>query len=293
MLETVRKLFFCALTAVGIFLVAETADCLSIFPVRQTVAVNPGEEALVEVLVRNDTDKPVRSRPEVDSFSIDGESGRAIFGVQDQALSWVGWQEEQVDLLPGERGIFKFIIRVPDGAEPGSHYVALFARTLPSDGEIGVGSRVGSLLFLHVAGELREELIREGFGSDDFIYTRAPIDLTLKLRNVGTTHVVPRGTLLVENCWDEMVVKLSLNSNERKVLPHTGWVGRYAVEELDWRDAGPLKARVFLNYGISNQIMSEQVTIWYLPWPLVAVVCVVVFLFVTAALIIVVLKKRR
>ncbi|MBD3311223.1 MAG: hypothetical protein GF349_01845 [Candidatus Magasanikbacteria bacterium] len=263
---------------------------LSIFPLRQTVVINPGESSQVELLVKNEKDETVEILPEVDAFTIDGQSGAAIFGVDDVAVSWINLSNESLVLEPGEDSGFVFSVQVPANAEPGTHYLGLFAKTIPSEGQIGVGSRVGSLLFLHVAGTIKEQLIRQDFSSDERIYFSKPVELKLKLENVGTTHVVPEGRIIVKNLFGDVVDDMAINPNKRKVVPHTSWHGEYTIESLDLKDLGPNKIQLVLNYGMTNQVITESISFWYLPtWVILSILGV----FLTVIVLVMLLRHKQ
>lgn len=253
------------------FVLAGFTQALTISPLRHTVVVDPGQSQTVNLTITNDSDKTITFVSEIDAFQLDPQTGQAVFGVRDEAVSWVEPAERQLTVRPGATREAVFQINVPKEAEPGSHYLALFVGQAPAAGTIGVGARVGALLFLHVAGEVREELTREDFFSARAWYAAPPLTLSLWLRNNGTIHVVPAGEVLLQK-GGRVIDRQSLNVGERKILPGARWEESYQFAHLQWRDAGRIEAVASLEYGLTHQPIVDRLTVWYLPTGLLVVI---------------------
>ncbi len=243
-----------------------SAHALSISPVRQTVVVDPGEQMTVSLEAKNDTGKNITVVPSVASFAIDEETGLAVFGDRDSAIAWVTPMAREVRLRPGEKKNVSFVIAVPASAEPLSHYLALFVGEAPPTGsEIGIGSRVGSLLYLHVGGEQRESLVVEYFSPPQRWIRRLPVRLDLQIKNAGTIHAVPSGDVRVIGNG-ELLASFPMNEERRTILPGGRWIGTYDVPALTWWQIGKLRASVYIQYGLTNQVLQKEITFWYVPW---------------------------
>lgn len=271
------------------FVLAESAQALTISPLRHTVVIDPGQSQTVILTITNDSDKTISFTPEIDAFQLEAQTGTAIFGARDEAVSWVEPAERQLTVRPGATRAIAFRINVPKEAEPGSHYLALFVSQAPAVGTIGVGARVGALLFLHVAGEVREELTREDFFSTRAWYTKPPLTLSLWLRNNGTIHVVPVGEVLLQK-GGRVIDRQNLNTGERKILPGARWEENYQFEKLAWRDVGRIEAVASLQYGLTRQPIVDRVAFWYLPAGLLLVIGVSLILVFVGWLM---MKKKK
>jgi hypothetical protein len=248
------------------FLFVNTVSATTITPVRQTIVLDPGASQVVQVELMNDSDDTVAYIPEVDAFSLNQDNGRAVFGARDIALLWTQANRDSVLVAPGQTILISFTVTIPEDAEPGSHYLGLFAKQAPVDGTIGVGSRVGSLLFLHVAGEYSEDVTRELFFSDNTFVWGGPVTLNLILKNNGTIHAVPNGTIILRTPNGRLVAQQKIGDDNRKILPQGRWESKHVFSGLDWRDSGRLEAVLSLQYGISNQReILDRITLWYLP----------------------------
>lgn len=271
------------------FFIPVNVEALTISPLRHTVVIDPGQSQTVSLTITNDGNKTITLVPEIDAFQLDPQIGTAVFGARDEAVSWVEPAERQLTVRSGATRETVFQINVPKEAEPGSHYLALFANQAPAAGTIGVGARVGALLFLHVAGEVREELTREDFFSTRAWYAKPPLTLSLWLRNNGTIHVVPVGEVLLQK-GGQVIDRQSLNTGERKILPGARWEESYQFEKLAWRDVGRIEAVASLQYGLTRQPIVDRVAFWYLPAGLLVTIAVGLILVFVGWLIV---KKKK
>src|SRR3989338_8622625 len=246
------------------FFLISDAHALTISPLRHTVVIDPGREEEVTMVITNDSASAILLTPDIDAFQLDPETGRAIFGARDEAVSWVKSRAQRLALDPGEKRELVFRIAVPKAAEPGSHYLGLFVGTAPAEGMVGIGSRVGTLLFLHVSGAVREEVTREDFFAARSWYARPPIELSLWLKNNGTIHVVPAGELVLQK-GQRVIDRQSVNIRQRKILQGERWREQYRFDRLGWRSAGRVEAVIALEYGLTHQPIVDRVSFWYVP----------------------------
>jgi len=284
-----KKLFYIIITCFFCFVLTKTVFAISIFPLRQTVSINPGAEATLEIAVKNDVDEEVSVYPSVEAFTVDENDGSAVFGVDDEALAWVEYNRNDFVLLPDEDRSFEFKIKIPANAEPGTHYLGLFANRKRGEGQISISSRVGSLLFLHVAGLIQEELVRKNFLSDKNIYFNDPINLSIDFENVGSTHSIPEGNIVITDIFGRELKTVHLNPDRRIVVPHTNWKGRYSFDKLPLTAFGPFKIKMNMRYGLNQQTMVDSITVWYISWRLLLAVPIIVILLS----VIILIKKKK
>lgn len=294
LVQFIKRRFFVVLVVSFIFCFVFfiEAQALSISPVRQEVVVDSGKEQIIKIIIKNDETEEVKLVPEVDAFQIDGETGRAIFGEEDEAKSWFDASPSLLELKPGEQGEFYFIISVPVGTEAESHYLGLFAKQAASDGQVGLESRIGSLLFLHVAGTVQENLTREFFDTEKKFYINLPVKLLLKLRNNGTIHVAPKGEIVIQDFRGKELRTYSVNEKERKVLPGGLWSEGYSLDESVLKKAiGPVKIKATINYGLSQEQIFGSTSFWYIPLSFIIVTGSIIILMLIISIF--VWHKRR
>lgn len=259
-----RTIFLWSALALFATALPQPAFALEIAPLRQTTVLDPGTTQTVSITIHNDADHVVQVRPTVDAFWIDAESGTAMFGAEDDGVAWVTPQELAVTLSPAEIKTIEYGIRIPRDAKPGSHYLALFTEHVGSEGQIQVGTRLGSLLFLHVAGPVREELRVDAFDIISADTMNVP-QVRLELTNQGSIHVIPTGEIVVEHWLGHEMIRIPLNVGERKVLPNGLWVGTYPLDDLAWWEFGPHRVHMRLTYGLQQHVLSGEAPYWFFP----------------------------
>lgn len=251
------------------FLIPQRVRGIMISPLRETVVIAPGNFRVVKIKVRNDEQIKKLLVPEVDSFSIDPNNGRAVFGQADGAEKWVAAKPTTVILDPGKEQDIEFTITVPESAEPRSRYLGLFIKENPTEGQVEVGSRVGSLLFLHIAGEAREELSVTRFG------LQLGKIFSWSIRNNGTIHAIPEGEFVARNLWGREIVRGQFNPNNWKLLPNETWDRNHDMtDQLRWYDVGLIRTELAVKYGLQKKMLTIRTEQWYLPLTHIVVVIV-------------------
>jgi len=228
--------------------------------------IDPGKTQTVPLHIVNDEEVPLLLSPEASAFTLDEENGTPIFDQTDVATRWVTAEPKILELDPGEEGEFLFTIVVPENQEPGSHYLGLFARSAPpGDSQVGIGSRVGSLLFLHIAGVMREDVVRTSFFTERTSIFDPNLRAHLALKNVGTIHTEPTGSIMLEHSRIGRYSKQVLNPHDKKILPDGGWQGVYEFDRLTWKDTGKVEVVADITFGVSKKQMTDRVSFWYIP----------------------------
>lgn len=273
---------------------ASTTHAVTIAPVRQAAVIDPGSLRTVEVRVKNDESETRVFVPEVEAFTIDSGTGRAVFGAEDEAVSWIEASPASLTLAPEKEGVFSFTILVPVDAEPRSHYLGLFVTEKPKEGQVAVGSRAGSLLFLHVAGPVYEDVSFDVFSAlKKWNIGEAP-RLFLRLANNGTIHLIPRGELVISIAGGTEIARLPVNAGERKVLPGGFWEEEYALDEMMFGNLfGPVRADAEITFGISEKTVGNSILLWYFPRWAMSLFAALLFGVMVAAVAIVLLVRRR
>ncbi len=256
-----KRILFALLFAC-VVLLPLAVEALTVAPLRQTTAVNPGEETVASIFVVNETDAPFTVTPEVDAFIADPETGSAVFGAADAALSWITPQQQALTLAPQEFGQLDFTVRPPADVPPGAHYLGLFAKKCAGDGYVGVGSRVGSLFFLHVAGAMVESLSVRDFsvGSRSLFEHSATVFLDIK--NSGNIHVIPEGTIVIRD-WRGNSMEHIAVTQHAKVLAGGQLQREFVVAPHAWWHVGKITATLQMPYGVTERIATAQVSWWY------------------------------
>ncbi len=274
-----------------VFFMPGAVSGVSLNPAKQTIVIRPGKTEMINFEIVNDANTAKKFIAEIDGFKIDEMTGRPIFGVRDEAISWITPLQNEITIAPAAKKIFSFKVSAPEKARTGGHYLALFAKEKSAGSEIGVNSRVGSLLFLYVEGVIREELSVASFKARKSYSFSGPVKLDLVLKNNGNIHLVPDGQIIVQDYFGNNVEKININELERKILPGQSWIGEYSLPLA--RAVGPIKAQADITYGLTNQKLSGIIEFWRIPGKTISLLVGIILLVPTIYLIRVKIKKNE
>ncbi|MCA9388451.1 hypothetical protein KC644_01665 [Candidatus Berkelbacteria bacterium] len=265
---------------------AQTADdgiSLTVTPLTREVNVDPGETITGEVEFTNDSNSAVTLYPVVNDFeaSNDPDSGAPEFKsvTNEQGLaSWTNFDLDQVSLEAGQKGTFTYTIQVPDNADPGGHYGAVFGSTeAPNTGDsgstIGIAARVGSLLLLTVSGEITTQGEIVDFRTDNNIYQSGPVNFRIAVKNNGNVHFTPMGTIDISGPTSKSI---QVNDDEGRVLPSS--VRNYDVSLTDDLPFGRYTANVDIMGKAPNGEtvpLTATTTFWVVPFSAILVLLLV------------------
>ncbi len=229
MFRSWTRLFLSGLTALGLSLcLAPSVQALGLSPSIFEEQILPGQSKILELTLINDESQPVRLQAGVQKFLPLGSNGQQRFLPETDVVGVPSWTTVGVTnqvLQPGEKRIVPVQIQVPADAPLGGVYEALFFSGVPteqaSSGAVGVQSRIGALLLLTIGDA---QVSRLSLTDWRFTHAASTTDslsgqVSVTLRNVGTTHVTPRGELVIRNGFGGIVRHIPLNGENSRILP--------------------------------------------------------------------------
>lgn len=214
-------------------------------------------------------------------------------GSQYSLKNWVTLPFNEVRVAAGDTREVTVTINVPQDAEPGGHYAALFVETdapsdAPSGSSVGAVGRIASLMLVGVPGDVLEDLNVVEFSTDQKIfYADAPtVEVTTRLENKGSVHGIPTGALFIRGGLSGTNQTVIFNQAQAAVLP--GAPARKITETFVLEKNGPIppmgKFTIELlgRYGTAEQELSATYTFWVIPitFLLASLAVVVVIAFV-------------
>jgi len=206
--------------------ITQTAKAVSISPLTFELAANPGEIVSNVLKVTNTEQSPLNVIIEVEDFAAIGEEGQVTLQPDEDnsTYSLANWVTVSpgVFTIPGRGSeIIEFTVNLPIDAEPGGHYASILASvsgSAPGGSGPSVAQKVGSLVLMNVAGDVKEQLHIAEFSAKPFS-EYGPVTITSRFENDGTVHLKPRGFILIKNFFGQEVAKLDLP--QRNVLPRS------------------------------------------------------------------------
>ncbi len=193
-------------------------------------------------------------------------------------------------LIPhGKRIRVPVQISIPADAQPGGLYGSLVVGTVSkstsnsdSDGAVAVSpviTRIGTLFFIRVAGDVRPEGKLEGFslsGKKSLLWDNSPVRFDLLFRNTGNVHIDPAGTIVVTNMMGSPVGNLEID-------PWFAMPQSLRFRQVEWTPPfmfGRYVAEATIVRGYGSTTDTMRLVFWVIPWKVILII-----LFVISALI--------
>ncbi|MCX7616313.1 MAG: DUF916 domain-containing protein [Patescibacteria group bacterium] len=209
----------------SIFFLSELGFALTISPPRMELSGNPGTEVKGEITLFNEENEAKVLYSSIQNFEARGESGAPYFLPEKKDLATWITIEEQVSLNPGERKTIPFVVKIPQNAEPGGYFAAIFFGTAPPQvegGQVSVSSKLGALILLRVAGEVEEKGGLLEFKTEKGrIYNSLPVVFVYRFFNDGGDRIKPEGEIRIKNVFGVTTAVLDANKGEGNVLPRS------------------------------------------------------------------------
>jgi hypothetical protein len=205
-------------------------------------------------------------------------------GYDASAASWVTLDAPRVELQSRGVAAVPFDVHIPDAVDPGGHYAALLVRTNGTYAKgkgpsLGYESQVAVMLLLDVKGghHTRAMQLRDA-QAPSVRWNREPYTLTATVRNTGTTHVRPAGTLVVHSIFGGDVAELPVDM--QPALPGGRSYLRTTWKGVPWFGYYRVELRLHPQ-GADSPTIGATRHVWALP-PLWVLIVIVVFLVALA-----------
>ncbi len=271
---------------------------LTVSPAKIEVIGDPGTTVYTEIELYNEQTDSKTFFSSFENFEPAGDSGTPYFvGAKDGLATWMR-AADSVILAPAQRQKIPVSITIPDQADPGGYFAAVFFGNSPPQqtgvgGEVSVGGKVGVLVLLRVAGD-----VEESAGVLDFqtlerkrFINRLPVTFTYRVNNAGGDRIVPLGDLEIKNTFRLKTTKFSANKNEGSVLPgsirkfEAIWQGEdegesagfFGTARSQWKNfhLGWYTAKLSLVWGSTNESMQSSFHFFVFPWQLLVIIFVI------------------
>src|SRR4030042_2496981 len=251
-------------------------------PTKTEFFLDPGETATKEIMVTNRTGQTLRFQVEIEDFIGSRDPGQSVVLLGDQKgpyslKDWLIPEISEFTLEHGQRIYLPVKISIPQDAEPGGHYGAVFAAALPPEptteeqkeqakSQIGIVSRAGSLFFVKVKGDVAEDGYLKSLEVSQKYYEKGPINFQLLFENNGSIHLVPYGVVEIFNILGEKI-------DEIEIEPYFAMPDSLRLKEISWNKDllfGKYTALASINRGYQDIIDQKQIEFWVIPWKLVS-----------------------
>lgn len=184
------------------------------------------------------------------------------------ASAWMTALPDDLTIPAGKTQITTLYIQVPGNARPGGRYVSVSFKPLggtnPDGSGAAVNTVVGSLVYLTVAGPVKEEARITVFDIPAFS-EYGPIGIITEIKNLSDIHVSPRAMIEIKDLLGRTAYKASLG--DYNIFPGTSRLYNNSWEKK-WL-FGRFRANLSGYYGSKNQALVAMATFWVIPYKLI------------------------
>jgi hypothetical protein len=255
----------------------------------------PGETIQETIKVRNESASELAVQTNVKDFIVKDEAGTPVPVEEDVSgrwslASWINVSPQQTLLKPKEMQVMSMVVKIPEDALPGGHYAMVLHHPDFSGTIGGTGSKlaqnVGTLVYLTVEGDIRENATITEFKTDKEIAEYGPVEFTTTIENQSDVHIRPQASIKVYDMLDNLVEELPLE--EQNIFPFKSRTYENILEGK-WR-LGRYKAILDVAYGEADKSTSAMLYFWIIPWTVIALILVIIIMLI---IIIILLKNRK
>ena len=256
-------------------------SALKVVPVFNDIVADPGQTLKQQIRVENLSPVPLPIKAYTLSFVATDEVGGSDYPDDNAPKSvqhWFSIDKPDFILQSGEIKSTNITISVPKDAEPGGHYATFFYESLipkeaVSDPTVNLASRIGSLFFFVISGDIHRSGNIARFSTRK-LWQHGPIDVTFGFANTGNVHVQPVSTVTITN-WRGKTVA-TLNDLGQVVLPNKTrhwdiqWNKKYAF--------GLYHAHVVTKYHQDNPPLTKDIQFWVVPYAMIIETLIIIFI---------------
>src|SRR3989338_4187074 len=138
--------------------------------------------------------------------SVDESGNPAFTGGKTDLATWISGPES-VTVGPGDSREVPISIRIPQEAEPGGHFAAIFLQTEPPNnsnpGQVAISTKLGSLVLLRVGGEFEQggTILNFGTTNNQRFFSSLPVPFYYRFQNTGDDRLKPLGDVQITNTF--------------------------------------------------------------------------------------------
>jgi len=298
------KIFFWVLISSSFFLLAgNTVSATTIFSPLLEIEINPGETQNGILKIFNETNANLDLKASLEIFKAGDETGQPIYLAAEEKdifLNWFEIEQEELVLKPKQGAIVPFSIKAPANAIPGGYYAVIFweksINQTVANSQVGVNSKVGTLIFLKVKGDLVEagEVVEFTLNPKKSLLFSLPVNFKTRISNTGNIHIKPTGEIKLKGMFGQEE-SFALNPSLKNVLPNSTrrfdlvwgqtlsdnifvnfWSG--LKQDFHYLALGKFKATLELSYGINDQkTITKEISFWLISYRLVIALVGIIF----------------
>ncbi|MCL5407697.1 MAG: hypothetical protein M1429_04335 [Patescibacteria group bacterium] len=294
------SLFLSSLVLIGLLLASPYSSKaanrgIQISPLTFNLDIPTNGTGSGKIIVTNLNNADLNYALEVENFAGVTDDGAVTFaGKEEQGdvttlADWFTFDAPKEGTIPPNKDKeINFTIQIPQGAEPGGHYAAIFAREVKKSptgqAEVGIASRVGALVLVSVPGQTSKTAEITDFTYPKFVW-RGPNEFTMKVLNTGTVHFDSQANVELKSI---IGTTTNVDMGKHTLIPKNtrSYIGNWATKY----PFGYYKVTAKAING-NNQPITTTGVIWAIP--LIIVIPIIIILIIIILLIKYIRKHYR
>ncbi|MFY9228155.1 MAG: hypothetical protein WAO28_02410 [Candidatus Microsaccharimonas sp.] len=277
-------------------------QALEIGPPVVSITGNPGQTVEATISLRDVSTTDLYITGQINDFEANGEDGtpKVILDDKTTPYSFKSWVKpiDPLTLKPKQIKTIKVSISIPANASPGGYYGIVRFTGVPPElkgSGVSLNASLGSLIFLKVSGQAKEELTLTEFsantgGNASSLLEGAPLNFVQRVKNTGNTFEQPVGLVTVKDMFGKVVATLPINEGKRLILSDSTRKFEQKLDSTVIGDKilfGKYTAELVMTYGTSNTEIKKEITIWIIPYKLIggAVIALIIIFFILRFLV--------
>lgn len=257
---------------------------IQISPVTYNFELKPTETQKAKITISNLNTEELDYVLEKENFTYVSEEGAPSFAavnLKEGVTSLADWiiftDPIEGKLAPKKEQVINFTISVPAGAEPGGHYAAVFVKQIKKNAEgkteLGVSSRVGTLILVSIPGATEKSAEIVEFNSPKIVW-HGPVDFKLRVKNTGTVHYDSQAKVTLDPLLGK---NTDIDLGKHTILPLNVrsfkgvWQSKYPF--------GYYKVSVSATDG-NGQPVTQYATLWAIPLVIIIPIILAILLIV-------------
>lgn len=261
---------------------------LVVAPARQTVAIDAGSTANLQIKFFNESSAPISGNIKAVDFIVNNNDGSPTL-LDNQNDDWVKLPYDKASIASGDVLKVNFKVTVPDDALPGGRYIALIFEQVGQISDSNkideqasiVSQTVVGLVNIRINGIVTESAFINNFKVPVFLQF-GPIPVSFEILNKGGYHITPKGQITLKNWFGKKVAESIIETNnifpEAKRIYETDlgktWLfGRYSVN-------------LTASFGDTGQVLLADSGLWIIPiLPMMAIILGIAIITLLAIII--------
>ncbi len=271
----------------------QTNGSIVVGPGKTELMLSPGDKYVLEATVANSSGVTKIVKFGVEDLAASNDPNQTIKFLGDQRgpyslKDYVKPEVDSVVLKNGQRVRMPVTISIPADAAPGGIYGAIMmdaenlpnAKTVPAGmvgTQININTRVGSLLFIRINGNVLESSYLKNFTASQNFYEQGPVNFKIDDTNTGDVYLDPYGTVQLKDMFGRVV-------DQTNVAPWFVLPRSERIRVIAWNTPGLFIGRytatLSLNRGYGNIIDTKSVSFWVIPWRIILIVLIGLILII-------------